>query len=111
MTPPPTRSSSTRPTTPPPRPCRGYQAGQGWFQLPASLTRGERALRLPRAEGDGDIELRSRDWAETRPEWALAGCKAFIAAPRGRTAGKSLQGRAFLHDYDWKQDKALACWS
>jgi hypothetical protein len=52
-----------------------------------------------------DIELRSRDWAETRPEWALAGCKAFIAAPRGRTAGKSLQGRAFLHDYDWKQDK------
>jgi len=48
---------------------------------------------------------RSRDWAEVRPEWALAGCQAFIAAPRRRTAGKTLQGRAFLHDYDWKIDR------
>ena len=48
---------------------------------------------------------RSRDWAEVRPEWALAGCKAFIAAPRRRTAGKSLGGRVFLHDYDWKNDR------
>jgi uncharacterized protein len=76
-----------------------------WFKSAGSLTRGERALRLPRAKGQGDIELRSRDWAETRPEWALAGCKAFVAAPRHRTAGKSLEGRAFLHDYDWTQDK------
>jgi len=78
---------------------------KAWFKSAGSLTRGERALRLPRAKGQGDIELRSRDWAETRPEWALAGCKAFVAAPRQRTAGKSLQGRAFLHDYDWQQDK------
>jgi hypothetical protein len=91
MTPRPTRSSSTTPTTLP-RPCRGYPAGQGWFRQAGSLTRGERALRLPRAGGQDDIDLRSRDWAETRPEWALAGCKAFIAAPRGRTTGKSLAG-------------------
>jgi uncharacterized protein YbcC (UPF0753/DUF2309 family) len=50
------------------------------------------------------VARRSRDWAETRPEWGLAGCSAFIAAPRARTAGKSLDGRAFLHDYDWQQD-------
>jgi uncharacterized protein YbcC (UPF0753/DUF2309 family) len=50
--------------------------------------------------------MRARNWAEVRPEWALAGCKAFIAAPRTRTAGRSLEGRAFLHDYDWKQDSA-----
>jgi uncharacterized protein YbcC (UPF0753/DUF2309 family) len=90
-----------------PAPAHGedLKAAKAWFRQAGSLTRGERALRLPRAAGDKDIEIRSRDWAETRPEWALAGCKAFIAAPRGRTAGKSLQGRAFLHDYDWQQDK------
>ncbi|MEE4188043.1 MAG: DUF2309 domain-containing protein, partial [Roseobacter sp.] len=75
-----------------------------WFAQAGMVTRSERALRLPRAAGDTDIDLRSRDWAETRPEWALAGCKAFIAAPRLRTSGKSLAGRAFLHDYDWKKD-------
>jgi len=75
-----------------------------WFAKAGIVTRSERALRLPRADGAADIDLRSRDWAETRPEWALAGCKAFIAAPRARTAGKSLAGRAFLHDYDWKND-------
>jgi uncharacterized protein YbcC (UPF0753/DUF2309 family) len=51
------------------------------------------------------VVQRIRNWAEVRPEWALAGCQAFIAAPRLRTSGKSLEGRAFLHDYDWMQDK------
>jgi uncharacterized protein YbcC (UPF0753/DUF2309 family) len=76
-----------------------------WFKSAGAVTRGERALRLPRAAGDADVASRSRDWAETRPEWALAGCKAFIAAPRHVSAGKSLEGRAFLHDYNWTQDK------
>ncbi len=31
-------------------------------------------------------------------------CFACVAAPRSRTAGRSLEGRAFFHDYDWHQD-------
>jgi len=47
---------------------------------------------------------RSRDWAQVRPEWALARNAAFIAAPRSRTRGIDLDGRVFLHDYDWRSD-------
>jgi uncharacterized protein YbcC (UPF0753/DUF2309 family) len=79
-----------------------------WLGAAGKIARTERALRLPRASHEGSVSKRSRDWAETRPEWALAGCKAFIAAPRSRTAGKSLEGRAFLHDYDWMQDRSFS---
>ncbi len=78
---------------------------KAWLATAGKIARTERALRLPRAAHERLVSKRSRDWAETRPEWALAGCKAFSAAPRSRTSGKSLEGRAFLHDYDWKQDR------
>jgi uncharacterized protein YbcC (UPF0753/DUF2309 family) len=79
-----------------------------WLAAAGKLARSERALRLPRSANESAIPQRSRDWAETRPEWALAGCKSFIAAPRSRTAGKSLEGRTFLHDYDWMHDKSFS---
>ena len=75
-----------------------------WLAAAGKIARTERAVRLPHGAGDS-LATRSHNWAEVRPEWALAGCKAFIAAPRRRTAGKSLEGRAFLHDYDWKGDR------
>ena len=78
---------------------------RAWLATAGQIARGERALRLPRAAGPASIGRRSRDWAELRPEWGLAGCKAFIAAPRRRTSGRKLEGRAFLHDYDWTIDR------
>jgi uncharacterized protein YbcC (UPF0753/DUF2309 family) len=68
------------------------------------IARAERAARLPRADGAADIAARARDWAELRPEWGLAGCRAFVAAPRARTARLDLGGGVFLHSYDWHKD-------
>ncbi len=83
------------------------KAVREWLSLAGRITRGERALRLPLAESGEELTQRSRDWSQVRPEWALAGCNAFIAAPRSRTAGKSLEGRAFLHDYSWQDDNGF----
>lgn len=77
---------------------------KSWLEEAGKITRTERALRLPRGDDAAAIPVRSVDWAETRPEWGLAGCNAFIAAPRSRTRDKPLAGRAFLHEYDWTKD-------
>jgi uncharacterized protein YbcC (UPF0753/DUF2309 family) len=78
-----------------------------WLAAAGQIARMERAARLPYAPDASSIASRSTDWAEIRPEWALAGCNAFIATSRSRTRGKKLAGRAFLHDYDWKQDQGF----
>ena len=76
---------------------------EDWLAHAGALARTERALRLPGATADA-IGQRALNWAEVRPEWGLAGCAAFIAAPRPATAGADLAGRAFLHNYDWQAD-------
>ena len=83
------------------------EQAEAWLAAAGRLARAERALRLPGASGE-TLAKRASDWAEVRPEWGLAGCAAFIAAPRAATTGRDLQGRAFLHSYDWSQDKGFA---
>ncbi|EFL87623.1 YbcC family protein [Ahrensia sp. R2A130] len=75
-----------------------------WLAAAGGIARTERALRFPGSPSGDNVSNRSRDWSQTRPEWALANCQAFIAAPRANTRGKNLQGRAFLHDYDHTND-------
>ena len=80
-----------------------------WLKAAGEVTRMERSAflgigGLPEARVNADIKRRTRDWAEVRPEWALANNAAFIAAPRARTAHCDLGGRAFLHDYAWRND-------
>lgn len=69
-----------------------------------SLARSERMARLPGADNDRAVISRASNWAETRPEWGLAGCKYFIAAPRAYSRHVNLKGESFLHDYDKKAD-------
>lgn len=72
-----------------------------------AIARLERAVVLPRAGNSEKLALRGGDWSDLRPEWGLAGCNAFIAAPRHRSAGRDLGGRSFLHSYDWRADKGF----
>jgi uncharacterized protein YbcC (UPF0753/DUF2309 family) len=54
--------------------------------------------------GVRETERRAVDWAETRPEWGLAGNAGFVIGPRGLTENLDLDGRSFLHSYDWSTD-------
>ena len=72
----------------------------------------ERTRRLPGAGGDlagpaavAAVETRAADWAQVRPEWALARNAGFIVGHRSLTREIDLDGRCFLHSYDWRADE------
>jgi uncharacterized protein YbcC (UPF0753/DUF2309 family) len=68
----------------------------------------ERVADMPGGNPDqscADTRTRAGDWAQTRPEWGLAGNASFLIGPNALREEVDLQGRAFLHSYDWKQDE------
>lgn len=82
---------------------------RGLLERAGIAARRERAPKLglgelPDPELHAAVIERSRNWAEVRPEWGLAGNAAFIIGPRERTRHLDLQGRVFLHDYRAEDD-------
>lgn len=74
----------------------------------------ERLARLPDVQGTvpdakvKDLVLhRSADWSQIRPEWGLAGNAAIIVGRRLLSRGVKLDGRVFMHSYDWLEDPDL----
>lgn len=78
-------------------------AGQGARQERAPALGLEADASDPRALLRS-VRERARDWAQTRPEWGLANNASFVVARRCRTRGVDLEGRSFLHDYDYRKD-------
>jgi len=77
----------------------------------AALTSRERCGRFPDAPqalkdtaAEAHVRCRSIDWSQVRPEWGLSGNTAFVIGPRELTKGLDLEGRVFLHSYDYRED-------
>jgi len=81
------------------------------LEMAGQAGRTERSLRMSSESKSNSYKMmlsRSKDWSQTRPEWGLAGCSTFVVAPRERTKGVNLEGKSFLHSYEWKKDQGFS---
>jgi uncharacterized protein YbcC (UPF0753/DUF2309 family) len=51
-----------------------------------------------------EIERNAMDWSQVRPEWGLSRNAYIIIGRRDLTRDMSLDGRAFMHSYDYRLD-------
>jgi hypothetical protein len=56
---------------------------------------------------DKQAQRNAMDWSQVRPEWGLSRNAYFIIGRRALTETHSLDGRAFLHSYDYRVDGKL----
>ncbi len=77
----------------------------------SALTSQERCARFPDVQrtlneekAKTHVRRRSADWSQVRPEWGLSGNTAFVVARRELTKELNLEGRVFLHSYDYRED-------
>ncbi|MET0503628.1 MAG: DUF2309 domain-containing protein, partial [Candidatus Binatia bacterium] len=59
---------------------------------------------IPPASGGRDVHRRSAVWCQVRPDWGLSRNAAFIIGRRSITRAVDLDGRVFLHSYDYHLD-------
>ena len=64
----------------------------------------EIAADLTRSRAARETLRRSGDWSQVRPEWGLSGNSAFLIGRRELSRGVDLDGRVFLHSYDYQGD-------
>lgn len=64
-----------------------------------------KSAALSPADAGKQVMRNAMDWSQVRPEWGLSRNAYFIIGRRSLTESMSLEGRAFLHSYDYRVDR------